>query len=138
MGDDHVQNPTELAVNVQASGSTGTGKWKISARATGLYGGALASAVAVVCLCAFGPEPVHSKHFLLVMLATFIAGAFTNAVISNARITDALTEKENYRREVERMAKDHRELNATILTKQLSSSTPPPAPAPTPKKKRPT
>ena len=116
-----------IAVAGEAAGSAGLASWKVAARATGLYGGAGAAGHrAGMRVLTFGPDPWHPKHSVLSLFIAFVCGLFTNAAVGNARIRDALKEKDNYRAEVQRMAQDQRKLFSSILKKQLSSSNPPP------------
>jgi hypothetical protein len=106
------------------------GRWNI--RATGLFAGAIASFLVLAGILVWLKPTSDAQHFELFGFVTFVCGAMVNASMLNGRLSDALREKDNYRREMERIADDKRALEKTIVDRRLSSVPPPP---PVPKRK---
>lgn len=111
----------------------------VNLRATGLYAGAVASGLAFGAVLLWGKPLENPGHFVWSVIMAFICGSFTNAVMSHGRLTDALAEKDNYRREANRVAESRNKLEDKFLAHRLSSEQPPqlppqpqPPPQPTP------
>ncbi len=69
----------------------------------------------------WGHPQTDAQQFILSSLLAFVTGAFTNAVMSAGRVADALREKENYRREAQRVARAKTALEEKYFAWRLSS-----------------
>lgn len=95
---------------------------RLNVRATGLYGGALLSGIIFVVALT---HPTASPYGpALIAVVAFVAGMFTHAIVAHGRLNDALREKENYRLELQKMAKAKAEVEERFLTHRLSSDGP--------------
>jgi len=100
-------------------------------RSTGLYAGAATAGAALAGELIWLQPTANTQHFLLMAITIFVCGAFVSAALLSGRLADALSEKENYRTEMNRIAREKRELESLILHARLSSDSPPPETAQT-------
>jgi hypothetical protein len=113
----------DLPTPSEQSGLSVAAGWKWGKlAATGPYAGAAASAIAlIVFLCVLEPM-TNVKHFLLVMLACVVGGAFFGHLNAASRMLDALRSKEEFRDEMRQLAKRNQELQDLILQRRISSA----------------
>ncbi|WP_437502315.1 hypothetical protein [Sorangium sp. So ce1099] len=101
------------------------GTWKgWNVRATGLYGGTFLCAAAIVALVKWTDPMKEPKDFILVMIACVVSGAFFTAANMHGRLEDALKTKEDFRKEMERIAERSRRTEDLFLQNRLSSMPP--------------
>lgn len=84
---------------------------------TGVLGGAGALWLAATELDPFN----NPAHFVVAMIACFAVGLGLQAAVSHGRLHDALQEKDNYRKEMEKLAQRNRDLEERLLHHRLSS-----------------
>lgn len=97
-------------------------QWKgLDLAATGMYAGALLTAVALIAFLVWG-DPLHNaQHFLLTMITCFVAGAFFTGGVWHGRLRDAIQARNDFRVEMNRMADRNQALERSILKNRLSS-----------------
>ena len=112
--------------SITPSGQSGFslhGRWKgLDLRATGLYGAASLTAIVLICFLVWLEPFKNAQHFLLTMLACFVAGSFFSAGMFHGRLRDTLKSKDEFRQEMNRMAERNQELERVVLKNRLSSA----------------
>jgi len=93
--------------------------WKF--RATGLYAVCILSAYMTYSIISKGDLANSPNDLVLAILATFVSGIALGFAVMNGRVADALDVKEQYRKEVNRLAQAKRILEEKSLKKRGSS-----------------
>ncbi len=117
-----VDKPGTLGASI--SGEVHGFKWDV--RATGLAAAVVLGAGAVLLILFFGDPMQKPAHFMAALFSAYVAGIMTNAIVSHARLSDALKDKETYRRELDRVADAKRKCEEMLVKYRRSSA--PPAP----------
>lgn len=108
-----------LVVDAKAGGD----HWWVRVRATGLWGGSVAAVLAIFVEMT-KLDRVNPQHFLLMCLTCVVAGALFASAVLNGRVQDALSDKESYRAETNRLAERKAKLEERLLKKRESSVPP--------------
>lgn len=105
---------TDLSVDAKIKGT--------KVRAKGATAGLVLLGLALCGILYYGDPQGEPGHLHLTLLLSFIAGIFLGAALYNRGMMDALSEKERYRQECERLANVKRDLEVLVVKKRLSSA----------------
>jgi hypothetical protein len=106
-------------VNAQIAGAPVKLKWDIAG--TGIWAGAIGAGGALFFELNWRSPTTNAGHFMVSLFLTLVCGILIGAGVSRGRVNDALREKQEMRREMNRMAEEKGALYDQSLRKRLTS-----------------
>jgi hypothetical protein len=112
-----------LVAEASASGEAAGVKWAFRTRATGLWAACLVVFVAIALELVM-LDHKNPQHFMLICFTCLSAGVALASAVGSGRLNDALTDKDLYRTELNRVTERNAVLESRFLKKRESSVPP--------------